>query len=182
MFQRTISSRAVAVKAFGLRSRPKQVIWWFWPSGRLDNNSWNILPPRAIICWLTPQNRYKLQGFKMETASLLLHFKQTSQRHATHRKLVEPLPCGAMEVAPLSLGAIQPLVVTALQSKISWGTCSRFRPQVQHLLQYCKMAQSLPGAIQTVLVTMTAAIVVPPTTIACNSKLRAFYAGPLRQS
>ena len=49
-------------------------------------------------------------------------------------------------------GVVQTMVVTALQSNISWRMCSRFRPQVTHLLRSWKMALWWHGGIHVLVV------------------------------
>jgi hypothetical protein len=64
-------------------------------------------------------NPWKQRGFGVEITSPFWRFEQTSQQQR------QPSPCGAVE-RRWSPGAMQSMVVTALQSKISSEMCLGF--------------------------------------------------------
>ena len=99
--------------------------------------------------WLIQTSPSKVLYSKREITWQPLCNKQRWRQRRKH------LPCGAVAVgATGSLpGAGQIVAVTAPRSKISSGMCSRFRPQIVHLLRSWQMDPSLHGVTQIMVVT-----------------------------
>ena len=73
------------------------------------------------VSWIL-QAPFDFLGFRLETASLLLHSERCLQQDVR-------LLCGVLEATELSRGAIPNMVVTAPESKINSETFSRFVAQ-----------------------------------------------------